>query len=112
MVTSIFLDKALKYGQDKLEFRERLSNTLRDPEYLLSRLEDLYFSQEQEIDFTFQTYVLAAILFPSYIGSSICAKGGYPSIAMPAGDMESGRPFGVTFAGTTFSGGVLIRLFS
>ena len=54
-------------------------------EYLYAKLEDLYFSQEQGgIDFTLKKYNLDAILFPSYIGSTICAKAGYPSIAVPA----------------------------
>jgi amidase len=46
----------------------------------------------------------------NYVGSTICAKAGYPSIAVPAGYMKNGRPFGVTFAGTAFSEGVLIKL--
>ncbi|MCK1994801.1 amidase [Peribacillus muralis] len=103
-------DPALKYGQNKLENRESLSNTLRDPDYLNAKLEDIYFSQEQGIDFTLKKYDLDAILFPAYIGSTICAKAGYPSIAMPAGFMKSGRPFGVTFASTAYSEGILIKL--
>ncbi|MEK4084154.1 amidase family protein [Psychrobacillus sp. FSL K6-1415] len=103
-------DKALKYGQNKLEQREPLSNTLRSPEYLLAKLEDIYYSQEQGIDLTLKKYDLDAILFPSYIGSTICAKAGYPSIALPAGYMKNGRPFGITFAGTAFSEGKLIKL--
>lgn len=102
--------KSLKYGQDKLELRDKLSNTLRDPDYLNAKLEDLYFSQEQGIDYTLQKYELDAIIFPSYIGSTISAKAGYPSIAVPAGYMKSGRPFGITFAGTAFSEDVLIKL--
>ena len=103
-------EKALKYGQDKLEQREDLPNTLRNPEYLIAKIEDLYFSQEQGIDFALKKYGLDAILFPSYIGSTICAKAGYPSIALPAGYMKSGRPFGVTFASKAFNEGVLIKL--
>lgn len=102
--------KVLKYGQNMLEFRENLPNTLRNPEYLNAKLEDLYFSQDMGIDFTLKKYDLDAIIFPSYIGSTICAKAGYPSIAVPAGYMESGRPFGITFASTAFSEGVLIKL--
>lgn len=49
-------------------------------------------------------------MFPSYIGSTISAKAGYPSIAIPAGYMKNGRPFGVTFAGIAFSEDVLIKL--
>ncbi|MGE7999764.1 amidase family protein [Lysinibacillus sp. NPDC093190] len=103
-------EKSLKYGQDKLESRENLPNTLRDSEYLNAKLEDLYFSQEQGIDYTLKKYELDAIIFPSYIGSTISAKAGYPSIAVPAGYMKNGRPFGITFAGTAFSEDVLIKL--
>ncbi|MEK3978871.1 amidase family protein [Psychrobacillus sp. FSL K6-2836] len=102
-------EKALKYGQNKLEEIVGLPNTLRNPEYLNAKLDDLYFSQTG-IDFALKKYDLDAILFPSYIGSTICAKAGYPSIALPAGYKESGRPFGITFAGTAFSEGILIKL--
>ena len=103
-------EKALKYGQDKLENRVKFPNTLRNPEYLTSKIEDLYFSQEQGIDYALEQYKLDAILFPSYIGSTISAKAGYPSIAVPAGYMDSGRPFGITFSGTAFSEGILIKI--
>ncbi|WP_442599781.1 amidase family protein [Neobacillus sp. D3-1R] len=103
-------EKALKYGQGMLEFREKLPNTLRNPEYLRARLDDIYFSQDQGLDYSLKNYHLDAILFPSYIGSTISAKAGYPSIAFPAGYMENGRPFGVSFAGGAFSEGTLIKL--
>lgn len=93
-----------------MESREKLSDTLRDSDYLNAKLEDLYFSQEQGIDYALKKYELDAIIFPSYIGSTISAKAGYPSIAVPAGYMKDGRPFGVTFAGTAFSENVLIKL--
>ena len=102
-------DRALKYGQNKLEEIVGLPNTLRNPEYLNAKLDDLYFSQSG-IDIALKKYDLDAILFPSYIGSTICAKAGYPSIALPAGYKENGRPFGITFAGTAFSEGILIKL--
>ncbi|MEK4578139.1 MULTISPECIES: amidase family protein [Bacillus] len=103
-------ERALKYGQTKLERRKDFPNTLRNPEYLNARLEDIYFSQKQGIDFALEKYNLDAILFPSYIGSTICAKAGYPSIAMPAGYMDNGRPFGITLASAAFSEGALIKL--
>lgn len=104
-------DATLKYGQNKLELRNEYPNTLRNSEYLYAKLEDLYFSQEHGgIDFTLKKYKLDAILFPSYIGSTICAKAGYPSIAVPAGYMKNGKPFGVTFASTAFSEGNLIKI--
>ncbi|MBW3111559.1 amidase [Bacillus sp. MCCB 382] len=104
-------EKALKYGQNMLEYREGLTrNTLANPEYLQAKLEDLYFSQDKGIDYALRKYKLDAILFPSYIGSTISAKAGYPSIALPAGYMGSGRPFGITFTGSAFSEGTLIKL--
>ena len=101
-------DRALKYGQNKLEEIVELPNTLRNPEYLNAKLDDLYFSQSG-IDLALQKYDLDVILFPSYIGSTISAKAGYPSIALPAGYKTNGRPFGITFAGTAFSEGILIK---
>ncbi|PFA69223.1 amidase [Bacillus sp. AFS015802] len=103
--------KTLKYGQNMLKYRAGLPhNTLANPEYLHTKLEDLFFSQNQGIDYALKNHHLDAILFPSYIGSTICAKAGYPSIAIPAGYMKNGRPFGITFAGSAFSEGTLIKL--
>ncbi|ENQ3105271.1 amidase [Bacillus cereus] len=103
-------DTALKYGQNMLEYRESLPNTLSNSEYIMARLEDLYYSQNEGIDFALQTYNLDAILFPAYAGATLSAKAGYPSIALPAGYMENGRPFGITFAGTAFTEGTLIKI--
>ncbi|MGE8205322.1 amidase family protein [Heyndrickxia sp. NPDC080065] len=103
-------EKTLKYGQDKLEYRGTLSNTLREPEYLLAKIEDLYYAQDKGIDEALKKYDLDAILFPAYVGSTISAKAGYPSIALPAGYMENGRPFGITLAAGAFSEGLLIKL--
>ncbi|MBK3496412.1 amidase [Viridibacillus sp. YIM B01967] len=103
-------DRALKNGQDRLEQRENLPNTLSNPEYLNARLEDIYFSEQQGIGYALEKYDLDAILFPSYIGSTISAKAGYPTIAVPAGYKESGRPFGITFASTAFNEGTLIKM--
>jgi amidase len=49
-------------------------------------------------------------LITSYIGSTICAKAGYPSIALPAGYMEKERPFGITLSASAFSERLLIKL--
>ncbi|MBB6453181.1 amidase [Salirhabdus euzebyi] len=103
-------EKALKYGQNMLEYREKLPNTLSNSEYLKAKVEDVYFSQEEGIDYALEKYGLDAILFPSYIGSTICAKAGYPTIAVPAGYQENGRPFGITFASGAFREGILIKI--
>ncbi|MCM3240537.1 amidase family protein [Heyndrickxia oleronia] len=103
-------ERTLKYGQDKLEIRGELTNTLRESNYLLAKLEDLYYARDKGIDEAIETYQLDAILFPAYVGSTICAKAGYPSIALPAGFMENGRPFGITLASGAFKEGTLIKL--
>ncbi|WP_025688355.1 amidase family protein [Paenibacillus zanthoxyli] len=103
-------EKALKYGQDLLEFRERLTDPLKNKDYLLESIMDLHLAQNEGIDYAIKRYQLDAIMFPAYIGADICARAGYPSIAIPAGYQENGRPFGITFAGTAFSEPTLIRI--
>jgi amidase len=103
-------EQALKYGQDRLEYRNTFSNTLRDAEYLQARVEDIYFAGTEGIDAALKKYDLDVILFPWYVGATISAKAGYPSIAVPAGYMASGRAFGVTFASSAFTEGKLIRI--
>lgn len=103
-------DKALKYGQDQLVYRDQFDNPLKHKDYTWESIMDLYQSQLQGIDYALQQYQLDAILFPSYIGADISARAGYPSIAIPAGYRENGRPFGITFAGTAFSEATLIRI--
>ncbi|MBD0384401.1 amidase family protein [Paenibacillus sedimenti] len=103
-------EKALKFGQDSLKSRLTLENSLRSPDYILESLTNLYYSQNEGIDYALEKYGLDAILFPSYVGADICAKAGYPSIAVPAGFKENGRPFGITFAGKALSESILIRI--
>ncbi|MDN4086981.1 amidase family protein [Paenibacillus polymyxa] len=103
-------EKALKYGQDLLKNRQHLVNPLKNPNYILESLTDLYYSQNEGIDYAIAKYGLDAIMFPSYVGAEICARAGYPSVAVPAGFKDNGRPFGVTFAGKAFSEPMLIRI--
>lgn len=103
-------DQALKYGQDLLIHREGLAGPLNHKDYILESLMDLYLAQDEGIDHAINRDRLDAILFPSYIGADISAKAGYPSIAVPAGYRENGRPFGITFAGGAFSEPALIRI--
>ncbi|WP_195573949.1 amidase family protein [Paenibacillus sp. 1001270B_150601_E10] len=101
---------ALRYGQDKLERYQQIESPLKNPQYLLQSLTDLYYAQNEGIDYALKTYDLDAILFPSYVGADLSARAGYPTIAVPAGFKANGRPFGITFAGTAFSEPTLIRL--
>lgn len=103
-------EKALKYGQDSLKYRLQLDNQLKNQNYILESITDLYDSQNMGIDHALEKYQLDAILFPSYVGADLCARAGYPSIALPAGFQDDGRAFGITFAGTAFSEPTLIRI--
>lgn len=103
-------EKALKYGQDSLKYRLQLDNQLKSQNYILESITDLYDSQNMGIDHALEKYRLDAILFPSYVGADLCARAGYPSIALPAGFQDDGRAFGITFAGTAFSEPTLIRI--
>ncbi|AWB46774.1 amidase [Paenibacillus sp. CAA11] len=101
---------ALKYGQDMLEYRAGLTDPLKNKDYILESIMDLYLAQNEGIDHAINHHQLDAIMFPAYIGADICAKAGYPSIAVPAGYGANGRPFGITFAGTAFTESTLIRI--
>lgn len=103
-------EQALKYGQDRLIYRETLTNPLRNKDYILESIMDLYLAQTKGMDEAINRHHLDAILFPAYLGADLCAKAGYPSIAVPAGYRPNGRPFGVTFAGKAFTEPALIRI--
>ncbi|MCE3200966.1 amidase family protein [Paenibacillus sonchi] len=103
-------EQALRYGQDILEYREGLTDLLNDRKYIQESVLDLHLAQREGIDHAIDRYQLDAIMFPAYIGADLSARAGYPSIAVPAGYMENGRPFGVTFAGKAFSEPALIAI--
>ncbi|CQR55796.1 glutaminyl-tRNA synthetase [Paenibacillus riograndensis SBR5] len=103
-------EQALRYGQDILEYRESLTDLLNDRKYIQESVLDLHLAQREGIDHAIDHYQLDAIMFPAYIGADLSARAGYPSIAVPAGYMENGRPFGVTFADKAFSEPALIAI--
>lgn len=103
-------EQALRYGQDSLQYRAGLSGSLKDKDYITECVSDLIQAQDRGIDYALKHGKLDAILFPSDVGADLSARAGYPTIAVPAGYLDSGWPFGVTFAGTAFSEPVLIRI--
>ncbi len=102
--------EALKYGQKLLLDSEKTSGTLTEPVYINQKLKDLVLSQTEGIDAYMERNQLDAILFPTSWGCDISARAGYPSIALPAGFLSSGEPFGITFAARGFEEDVLIRV--
>jgi amidase len=103
-------ESALKFGQDMLKYRDSLSDPLQNKDYILESITDLYFAQSEGIDYAINRYEIDSVIFPGYIGADLCARAGYPSVAVPAGYSPNGRPFGVTFSGTAFSEPILIRI--
>lgn len=103
-------DVALKYGQTLLTASEEKSGTLTEAEYINARLEDIRLSQTEGIDAVMEKHQLDALLFANNFGAGIAAKAGYPSITVPAGYTEEGKPVGITFTAKAFSEGKLIEL--
>lgn len=103
-------DQALRYGQKILTYAETTSGTLTEPRYIMDRLNDIRLSRAEGIDKTMKEHRLDALLFAQDNGEEIAAKAGYPSVAVPAGYLRDGKPFGVMFTGGAFSEPTLIKL--
>ena len=85
--------------------------------YLRARSADLNLCRTEGIDATLEQYQLDALVFPNDAGSTIAARAGYPSIAVPLGFTQAApirpapiEPVGVMFTGTAFSEPPLVRI--
>ncbi|MDF2630961.1 MAG: amidase [Symbiobacteriaceae bacterium] len=107
---SAHADAALKHGQAVLESAEATSGTLTEPEYINSRLQDIRLAGAEGIDAVLEREELDALVLPGSWGCWVAARAGYPSVCVPAGYMAGGLPLGLTFTGTAWSEGALIRL--
>ncbi|WHY74666.1 amidase family protein [Fictibacillus enclensis] len=103
-------ETCLKYGQVLLEQSESTSGTLTESSYLNSRLDDLKKTRELGLDQALNEFQLDAILYPTDAGYGFPAKAGYPSISVPAGYDDEGKPFGILFTAGAFSEPKLISL--
>lgn len=102
-------EEALRYGQILFEKAEQTSGALTEPEYITARLYDLEMSQHQGIDAVCKEHNLDCLIFPMSEGASIAARAGYPSVTVPAGYTQAGKPFGIMFTGLAFQEPSLIR---
>ncbi|CAM3228063.1 amidase [Brevibacillus invocatus] len=102
-------EQALRYGQILFEKAEKTSGALTEPEYITTRLYDLEMSQHQGIDAVCNEHNLDCLVFPMSEGASIAARAGYPSVTVPAGYTQAGKPFGIMFTGLAFQESALIR---
>ena len=115
---------ALRYGQVwLLRAEHETSGRMHEAAYLNARAEDLRLCRTEGIDATLDRYGLDALVFPHGAGSSIAARAGYPSVAVPLGFVPAAgggpaptgprapiEPRGVMFTGTAFSEPVLVRI--
>ncbi|CAG9623713.1 amidase family protein [Sutcliffiella rhizosphaerae] len=100
----------LQHKQTVLEESESLSGKLVEEEYIQSREKDIYRTREAGIDALMAEYNLDAILTPNNYGAGIPAKAGYPSITVPAGYTNEGKPVGATFTARAFEESTLIQI--
>lgn len=103
-------DTALKYGQKILLESEEKTGRLIETEYIKDRLEDLRLSQADGIDKAMTEHDLDALVFVNENGAGIAAKAGYPSITVPCGYTDAGKPVGITFTSKAYTEAELIEL--
>jgi amidase len=109
----------LRFGQDQLDASDSLDVEAHRGRYLADRDKDRRLTRQEGIDAALQAADLDALLFPSFYGSAVAARAGYPSVTVPFAQLPpntpgSGRaartPFGVTFTGTACSEPRLIAI--
>jgi amidase len=86
------------FGQELFEVAEATAG-LDDPEYREARRRCLAVTRTDGIDRILAADRLDAIVAPAYGDSSAAAVAGYPSISVPTGLTEDGRPGGVWLSG-------------
>ncbi|MGC2204162.1 MAG: amidase family protein [Stellaceae bacterium] len=110
-------NRALRFGQDIFLAADATRGDLSEPEYISARQMDLRAARTLGLDTYMDAYRLDAVLFPGTTGAAIAAKGGYPSVQVPAGFVSGVRdkdtpeyPYGATFTGRAWSEPILLRL--
>ncbi|MCC3377266.1 amidase family protein [Cohnella sp. REN36] len=115
-------DRALKYGQDVMEYAETsTSGTLTEPEYIDSLRRSREMARSRGIDHALAEHRLDALLFlGDEGGSDLAARAGYPSVTVPGGYADTDAlasegyptrgPQGITFVGAAYSEPTLLRL--
>ena len=105
----------LRFGQDQLDASDSLDVEVHRPRYMSDRQKDLRLTRQEGIDAALRKHRLDALIFPSYYGSSVAARAGYPSVIVPFALLPErtvgpgrpasarGEPFGITFTGTACS---------
>jgi len=107
-----YAEQCLLYGQVHFIEAQARSGSLSESEYIEDRKKDVFYSRELGIDWALEKYKVDALVFPASSVASLAAKAGYPSIAIPAGYLDSGEPFGISMTATAWQEGLLIEIAS
>ena len=105
-------EQCLRYGQVHFIEAQARSGSLSESEYIEDRKRDLHCSRDTGIDWALAEYKVDALVFPASSVAAIAAKAGYPSIAVPAGYIANGEPFGISMTATAWQEGLLIEIAS
>ena len=100
---SKYAGKMLKYGQNLLEQASTLTGELTEREYEEALERNRFLAAERGLRKNMEDAGVDVILLPQDFGCNIGAAAGFPSITVPAGFMDGGEPFGITFTGQAFS---------
>ena len=114
-------DGALVYGQGELDISDEIDVAADRPRYLADRQKDLRLTRTEGIDAALAAHGLDALFFPSYLGASVGARAGYPTIIVPFGTLapepaqaqgleSRPAPFGVSFTARACSEPRLIEM--
>ena len=103
--------EALKYGQKHVLAALEVDHERDRPAYLAARARDRSVAGEHGIDAVLDAHGADAVLMPSWHGSGVAARAGYPSVVVPAGYRAGSRaPYGITLLGRAGSEARLLSL--
>jgi amidase len=116
-------DRAIKYGQARLDISDEMNVATDHTRYLADRVKDLNLAATTGIDAALASGPYDALLFAGARGADIAARPGYPSVTVPystipnsptppfpAGFDAKPAPLGMTFTARACSEPTLIRL--
>jgi amidase len=103
--------EALKYGQKHVLAALAVDHERDRPAYLAARARDRAVAGEHGIDAVLDAHGADAVVTPSWHGSGVAARAGYPIVVVPAGYRASNRaPYGVALLGRAGADAALLSL--
>lgn len=102
---------ALRFGQDQLDASDAIDLDVQRARYESDRARDLALTRTKGIDAVLRAHRLDALIFPGFMGASIAARAGYPTVIvpfltsapLPAEPGVQRSPFGISFTGAACS---------